>query len=348
MAAFGGDGDAITIFGESAGGNSVINHIAAPASAGLFVAAVIESGAYDMGATTLAAAEATYVTLKEKTRCVDVHCLRELSTADLLAALPGSTHWGPVVDGHALKATPLDLISSGTYNKVPVMLGSNRDEGAFFVILEKIPDQLTEAEYDVLVTTALPNATVRAIVKKLYAADGAYAYPKNLGPYSHWWWVYMRAFTDEVPGLGPCAARWLSRLLVAGGTPSVHTYFFSQPTACNMSGYPADCIALEQAIPGITSTDPIVVPHAVEINYAFGVTQFMPSGEQAELARLMSQYWATFGRSGLNPNVPGLPEWPAYNPANDTVLRFEGASGGGIRLQSNLRQQVCDFWTDRM
>ncbi len=45
ISAFGGSGEAITIFGESAGGNSVINHIAAEASAGLFARAIVESGA---------------------------------------------------------------------------------------------------------------------------------------------------------------------------------------------------------------------------------------------------------------------------------------------------------------
>ena len=43
IGAFGGDGDDITIFGESAGGNSVINHLAQPASFGLYKKAIVES-----------------------------------------------------------------------------------------------------------------------------------------------------------------------------------------------------------------------------------------------------------------------------------------------------------------
>ena len=45
IAAFGGDPDQITIFGESAGGNSVINHLAQPASFPLYQRAIVESGA---------------------------------------------------------------------------------------------------------------------------------------------------------------------------------------------------------------------------------------------------------------------------------------------------------------
>jgi carboxylesterase type B len=116
IAAFGGDGDAVTIFGESAGGNSVINHLAAPASAGFYRAAIIESGAYDRGATTLNDASKQYQKLLTSTKCSDPECLVGKSTAELLAAFGEAASWGPVVDGVALKAAPIDLIASGTYN----------------------------------------------------------------------------------------------------------------------------------------------------------------------------------------------------------------------------------------
>ena len=86
---------------------------------------------------------------------------------------------------------------------------------------------------------------------------------------------FTRYSTDTVPGLGPCAVRWLSRMLLKGGTPSVHAYFFAQPTACNAAREPALCKGLEAAIPGIVTTNAIVVPHASEIQYAFGVTAVM-------------------------------------------------------------------------
>ena len=52
-AAFGGDGENVMIFGQSAGGNSVINHLAQPASFPLFNKALVESGAYSSGAKTM-------------------------------------------------------------------------------------------------------------------------------------------------------------------------------------------------------------------------------------------------------------------------------------------------------
>ena len=58
--AFGGDGHAVTIFGESAGGNSIINHLAQPASFDLYARAISESGTYDVGAHSMAESEAGY------------------------------------------------------------------------------------------------------------------------------------------------------------------------------------------------------------------------------------------------------------------------------------------------
>ena len=65
----------------------------------------------------------------KKAGCTNLACLQALSTEQLLAATFVGEHWGPVVDGKALPAAPIDLISQGKYNnKVPIVIGSNRDE----------------------------------------------------------------------------------------------------------------------------------------------------------------------------------------------------------------------------
>ena len=56
----------------------------------------------------------------------------------------------------------------------------------------------------------------KAQLKNLYGftnGSSTYPFPDDLGPYSRYWWGAMRAATDAVPGLGPCAVRWLSKLL---------------------------------------------------------------------------------------------------------------------------------------
>ena len=151
IGAFGGDGDDITIFGESAGGNSVINHLAQPASFGLYTKAIIESGAYDLGAEPMASAQASYAKLLTAAKCSDLDCLvakspLEVGTANEAGAGAGG---GPVVDGVSLTDTPVGLIEKKTYNnKVPVIIGSNRDEAAFFTLLEQTPQNMTDADFD--------------------------------------------------------------------------------------------------------------------------------------------------------------------------------------------------------
>lgn len=121
IAAFGGDGDAITIFGSSAGGNAVINHLAAPASKGLYRAAIIQSGAYSTGALDFETATASFNGLIERTNCADVRCLRAVPAEDLVAVDNNpdldNLAWGPVVDGVALTQAPVTLIDQGDYNK---------------------------------------------------------------------------------------------------------------------------------------------------------------------------------------------------------------------------------------
>lgn len=127
--AFGGDPERVTIFGESAGGNSVINHLAQPASFPLYTRAIVESGAYNTGARPLATAQSQFESLLASAKCSGLDCLLEMDAAAVEKASSGG--WGPTIDGESLSAAPTDLIAEGRYNnKAPVLIGSNRDEMA--------------------------------------------------------------------------------------------------------------------------------------------------------------------------------------------------------------------------
>jgi para-nitrobenzyl esterase len=120
IASFGGDKAAVTLFGESAGGNAVINHLVTPDSFPLYRSAIVMSGAYSKGAIPMEKAAAVFTDLLDRVRCADVACLRSVPEKDLLESFPeefpdGPT-WGPVVDGVELTGFPTDLIEAGTYN----------------------------------------------------------------------------------------------------------------------------------------------------------------------------------------------------------------------------------------
>src|SRR5215471_7966207 len=103
---FGGDGDNVTIFGESAGGLSVHAQLASPLSHGLFARAIDESGAYMPSQPSLATAEAAGSAFAANAGCASqtAACLRGLPVATILAKQTGGTT-GPNVDGAILPTT---------------------------------------------------------------------------------------------------------------------------------------------------------------------------------------------------------------------------------------------------
>ena len=152
VAAFGGDPDQITVFGESAGGGSVAALLAMPTATGLFRRAIAQSVPGTFLTTELAADIAATIATK--------HGLRR-TTADLSTveperlALAGEAvaaklrqygdRWGqlahsatlfaPVVDGEVLPVTPWQALATGAGRDVDLIAGHNRDECRLFLAL---------------------------------------------------------------------------------------------------------------------------------------------------------------------------------------------------------------------
>jgi para-nitrobenzyl esterase len=129
---FGGDARNVTIFGESAGGLNVTTHLVSPLSKGLFDRAIIQSGGYQLDTPTLAVSQALGTAFAERAGCKDqsAACLRALSAADVLMhAKLGSAYHQSTVDGKILVESQRAALVAGRINRVPVMVGVNRDEG---------------------------------------------------------------------------------------------------------------------------------------------------------------------------------------------------------------------------
>lgn len=296
--AFGGDPDNVTIFGESAGGLSVHSQLASPLAAGLFHKAIVESGAYSLAQPSLSAAEAAGAAFAASAGCVDpstaAACLRSLSVASILAHQTAAT-MVPNLDGFVLPLTVRSAFTTGQFNRVPVMEGSNHDEWRLFVAQTEAATgtPLTAAGYipAIAATLGVPVSTATFIGTVVYPLA---AYPSPS--------VALGAIGTDV--VFACNARLSSRLL-SQYVPT-YQYEFNDPNA-PMLFFPP-------------SSFPTGAYHASELQYIFDILETpVPSPgltpAQGQLSDTMIGYWTQFARSG-DPNSSGAPAWPPYGSSD--------------------------------
>ncbi|KMV23799.1 carboxylesterase family protein [Mycobacterium heckeshornense] len=327
IASFGGDPTRVTIAGESAGAMSVCDHLVAPGSAGLFRAAIVQSGPCQAQAD-LVSAQRTSLDYAASMGCADpataAQCLRALPAAKL-ARPPwysrigdSDSLSGPVTGTATLPVDPVAAFAAGHAAKVPVLIGTNQDEFTMFTALRylRLGRTMTAAEYPrVLADIFGPDGRA---VGAHYPPD-RYGGDVSLG--------YAAAVTD---GVFACVADRIGEALRRGAP--VYAYEFDD------RGAPAP-------EPLRRAPFPLGASHSLELRYLFAVGGAPPlSPAQRALSSQMVSYWSRFVTTGA-PKAAGQPAWPALggDPVHSPrmSLRPEGS-----RVTTNFAEShQCRFWS---
>jgi para-nitrobenzyl esterase len=316
--AFGGDASNVTIFGESAGAFSVCTHLAMPKSAGLFNHALMESGACS-GPVYFALADATTqgTALGTALGCTDAStaasCMRSKAPSDVLQGLtlrdetigPTGYMWGPIVGDVELPQLPSAAIKAGTFTKVPLLLGTNLNEGQLFTALYFGTLGATDAQG--IVTWMFGAANASAILAQYPAAN--YPSPKE---------QVADIFTD---GAFTCPTRRLARG-VSGAGGKVFLYQFTYPFQVMLA-------------PGAKAA------HGFELPFVFGNDFYGTrlNESQLPLSATIQGYWTRFAAVG-DPNGGSAPPWPTYSASSDDNLQLDTTPS----VATGTKKALCDFW----
>jgi para-nitrobenzyl esterase len=306
IAAFGGDQNNVTIFGESAGGMSVGALLAMPKARGLFHKAIPQSGAAHSVSSMERAVRVTKALLDilgmspndtdglrslTVKRLLDVHkelAARALDWRSGLGGLPLQ----PVVDGKVLPHLPISAIANGSADNIPILVGTTLEEARLFNIMDPNISKMDEARLLRRCQRLVPTVDAASLVETYRKARDKRAMSTTPAE------LLMAMQTDKafrIPAVRLAESHSRRR-------QPTYAYLFTWKSPA-MGGTLGAC-------------------HAIDLGFVFGTyeARFSGTGPAADaLAGKTQDAWLAFARTG-NPSTKSLGKWPQYGTNHETMF----------------------------
>jgi para-nitrobenzyl esterase len=309
---FGGDPDNVTIFGESAGGQAVLNLMTSPRARGLFHKAIAQSPSdsgrwlrlreASVGLRPALDAGAEFADLVVGVKKGQIARLGGLEPGELNERYRKhgdlARHFYPNIDGSVLPAAPMTAFRTGNVAQVPLMIGYNADEGSLLAPFV----HPAGAEFGIVEAGAVHPDGIWATFRSSHGSDAAV--DKLIAAY---------------PGLASLDDHAAERH-VGDHMFGVHVDHASH---YHSSADNATFRYLFESVPASPSQTAGAF-HGAEIMHVFDTSiPLVPQAPGASLlTREMGDRWFAFAATG-RPDAPGLEPWPQFDGDQPKHMIFD-------------------------
>ncbi|KAJ4470222.1 alpha/beta-hydrolase [Lentinula aciculospora] len=310
IADFGGDPDKVTIFGQSAGGWSIVDLLKSPKATGLFHAAISQSG----GSGTFTTAEAVYETVEpflsplchlNVTGAELLKCLQVLPADILLNITNFASSWSTVIDGIYALDSAVNQMALGpdAVNSVPFMLGFMPEEGQSLLGNTILPNA---TDFNQSLINAVGSTLAEDVLQSgLWTINEFHVYNATINVYTDWF-------------LTCPAENMITAASNSNAFPAIYVY--SMQHAYGLSFYDPYHLC---TFP-VGNPQPYYRCHSGDLYEVFGTYHIFsePLRIPADISytNLVQDLWANFARMG-DPN-PDLADLEARGPAYESTLRL--------------------------